>query len=78
MVGKTTQLKILSGEIEPSYGDVVKSSKDMRIAYLKQEFTDELNMENTLKAELQTTFAAELAILDSISRIEGELEACYR
>ena len=73
--GKTTQLKILSGEIEPSYGDVVKSSKDMRIAYLKQEFTDELNMENTLKDELQTTFAGEMAILDSISRIEGELEA---
>ena len=30
--GKTTQLRILAGELEPTTGDVVKSSKDLRVA----------------------------------------------
>lgn len=41
--GKTTQLKIIAGEIESSFGDVVKSSRDLRIAFLRQEFTDEVS-----------------------------------
>ena len=38
--GKTTQLRILAGELEPTTGDVVKSSKDLRVAMLRQEFVD--------------------------------------
>jgi ATPase subunit of ABC transporter with duplicated ATPase domains len=72
--GKTTQLKVLAGEIEPSFGDVVKSSRSMRIAYLKQEFTDELTLTNTLRQELLTTFATEMKILDGIAAMETELE----
>jgi ABC-type glutathione transport system ATPase component len=47
--GKTTQLKILYGDLEPTTGDVVKSSKDLRVAMLRQEFIDELDMTRTLR-----------------------------
>lgn len=50
--GKTTQLNILGGLLEPTSGDVVKSSLDLRVATLRQEFVDELVLTRTLKAEV--------------------------
>ncbi len=41
--GKTTQLKVLAGELEPTTGEVIKSSKNVRVAFLRQEFVDELD-----------------------------------
>ena len=40
--GKTTQLRILSGDLEPTTGDVVKSAQDLKLGFLRQEFVDEL------------------------------------
>lgn len=36
--GKTTQLQIVMGRLQPDSGEVVKAKKNMKIAYLAQEF----------------------------------------
>lgn len=36
--GKTTQLQIIAGNLEPNSGTVAKEKPNMRIAYLTQEF----------------------------------------
>mmetsp|Transcript_15740 Transcript_15740/g.23845 ORF Transcript_15740/g.23845 Transcript_15740/m.23845 type:complete len:876 (+) Transcript_15740:78-2705(+) len=71
--GKTTQLRILAGELEPTTGDVVKSSTKLRVAMLRQEFVDELVKTRTLKEEFMSVFEKELEILQSISDAEKEL-----
>uniref|UniRef100_A0A6U2Q7G8 ABC transporter domain-containing protein n=1 Tax=Leptocylindrus danicus TaxID=163516 RepID=A0A6U2Q7G8_9STRA len=72
--GKTTQLKILNGELEPTTGDVVKSSKDLRVAMLRQEFVDELVMDRTLREEFLSVFEEEAQILNDLRACEKELE----
>lgn len=71
--GKTTQLRILAGEVEPTTGDVVKSSRNLRVAFLRQEFVDELVETNTLREELYTAFEEERALLKAISDCEEEV-----
>jgi len=73
--GKTTQLRILSGEMEPTSGDVVKSSKSLRVAILRQEFVDELEMERSLFDEFMSVFVEEKALLDELRSSEAELES---
>jgi ATPase subunit of ABC transporter with duplicated ATPase domains len=72
--GKTTQIRILAGELEPTTGDVVKSSKDLRVAVLRQEFVDELVPERTLQEEFMSVFAEENQILQDLKAAENELE----
>jgi ATP-binding cassette subfamily F protein 3 len=71
--GKTTQLRILAGEVEATTGDVVKSSKTLRVAFLRQEFVDELVETNTLRQELYTSFQEERELLKAISDCEEEV-----
>ncbi|CAM9346822.1 unnamed protein product, partial [Hapterophycus canaliculatus] len=72
--GKTTQVKILAGDLEPTAGEVIKSSKDLRVAFLRQEFVDELVMERSLKEELISVFTEEAAILEALQGCEDELQ----
>jgi len=72
--GKTTQLRILAGELEPTTGDVVKSSSDLRTAMLRQEFVDELVPERTLKEEFMAVFEEENKILEDLRATEVALE----
>ena len=72
--GKTTQLRILAGEMEPTAGDVVKSKKDLRVSTLRQEFVDELIPERTLKEEFLSVFEEENQILADLKSSEEELE----
>ena len=72
--GKTTQLRILAGELEPTTGDVVKSSKDLRVAMLRQEFVDELVRDRTLREEFLSVFTEEAKLLEDIREAERELE----
>ena len=51
--GKTTQLKILVGDIEPTTGSIQKDGK-LKISYLKQEFDVDLN--RTVRKELESAF----------------------
>ena len=73
--GKTTQLRILAGELEPTTGDVVKSSAKLRTAMLRQEFVDELVKERTLKEEFMSVFEEENQILSDLKAAELELES---
>ncbi len=52
--GKSTQLKIVAGEEEPTTGTIIRPT-DLRIAYLTQEF--EVNSEQTVRDEFWTVFA---------------------
>jgi len=36
--GKTTQLQIITGSIQPDDGEILKQRANMKIAYLTQEF----------------------------------------
>ena len=71
--GKTTQLRILAGELEPTAGDVLKSSKDLRVAMLRQEFIDELDLTRTLRAEFRSVFTEEASIMTALREAEEEL-----
>lgn len=71
---KTTQLRIFSGELEPTTGDVVKSSGDLRTAILRQEFVDELVKERTLKEEFMSVFDEENKIIADLKELEDTLE----
>eukprot|EP00522_Entomoneis_paludosa_P006858 CAMPEP_0172440212 /NCGR_PEP_ID=MMETSP1065-20121228/921_1 /TAXON_ID=265537 /ORGANISM="Amphiprora paludosa, Strain CCMP125" /LENGTH=871 /DNA_ID=CAMNT_0013188997 /DNA_START=52 /DNA_END=2667 /DNA_ORIENTATION=- len=71
--GKTTQLRILAGELEPTTGDVVKSSKSLRVAMLRQEFVDELILTRTLREEMLSVFDEENKILQDLKDAEEEL-----
>ena len=71
--GKTTQLRILAGELEPTTGDVVKSSKDLRVAVLRQEFIEDLVLGRTLREEMVSVFEEENRILQEIKDAEEEL-----
>eukprot|EP01036_Dinobryon_divergens_P026010 gene26010-34611_t len=73
-VGLSTLLKILSGEIESTTGDIIKSSSNLRIAFLRQEFVDQLNMSHTLRQELLTSFVEERQLLRDIESCEKEVE----
>jgi ABC-type Mn2+/Zn2+ transport system ATPase subunit len=72
--GKTTQLRIMAGELEPTTGDVVKSSGDLRTAMLRQEFVDELVPERTLKEEFMSVFVEENKIVQDLKDAEAQLE----
>jgi len=73
--GKTTQLRILSGDLEPTTGEVVKSSADLKLGFLRQEFVDELVVTRTLKEELMSVFTEEAQIMADLESCETDLEA---
>ena len=73
--GKTTQLRIMYGEMEPTTGDVVKSKKDLRVSMLRQEFVDELVPERTLMEEFMSVFDEENQILKDLRTNEEKLES---
>jgi ATP-binding cassette subfamily F protein 3 len=53
--GKSTQLKIITGEVEPTTGsDIMVRPADLKIAYLSQEF--EVDPERTVRDEFWTVF----------------------
>ena len=51
--GKSTQLKIIAGEIEPTSGEIVRPAS-LHIAYLTQEF--EVDPTRTVKEEFWQAF----------------------
>ena len=70
--GKTTQLKILTGEEEQTSGLIIKES-NLRICYLKQEF--DLGIKNTVREELGSAFKEIQSLSKKISQLEIEMLA---
>jgi len=54
--GKTTQLRILAGELELDAGEIIKSTADIKVAMLRQEFREDLRDARTLKQEMLSVF----------------------
>jgi len=68
--GKTTQLKILTGEEEQTSGSIIKEG-NLRISYLKQEF--DLNLNNSVRDELIGAFEDTQIISQKINALEVEM-----
>ena len=66
-------LKILAGDLESTSGQVIKSSPNLRVAFLKQEFIETIVMTRTLKEELLSAFTEEHQILSDIEDCEAQL-----
>jgi len=69
--GKTTQLKILTGDVEQTSGEIIKEGNP-KIAYLKQEF--DLNQNCTLREELENTFTEVQLIKSKLKEIEIKMK----
>ncbi|MBE9078701.1 ATP-binding cassette domain-containing protein [Romeria aff. gracilis LEGE 07310] len=69
--GKSTQLKIISGEVEPTSGQVVRPN-GLHIAFLSQEF--EVDPSRTVREEFWTVFAEANEIQRSLTEIPQQME----
>ncbi len=70
--GKSTQLKIIAGEIEPTAGEVIRPAS-LHIAYLTQEF--EVDPTRTVKEELWRAFGEVNTVHESLAQVHRDLES---
>lgn len=69
--GKSTQLKIISGEIEATSGEIIRPAS-LKIAYLTQEF--EVEPTRTVYEEFWTVFQEANAIQQQMGQVQQEME----
>jgi ATP-binding cassette subfamily F protein 3 len=69
--GKSTQLKIINGEVEPTAGEVIRPAS-LKIAYLSQEF--EVEPTRTVREEFWTVFAEANQVQQAIAEVHREME----
>lgn len=69
--GKSTQLKIIAGEIEPTSGEVIRPAS-LHIAYLSQEF--EIDPTRTVKEEFWRAFSEANEVHESLMQVHRDLE----
>ncbi|CAE8626429.1 unnamed protein product [Polarella glacialis] len=72
--GKTTQLKVLTGEITPEEGSIHLSRPDIKMAVLSQGFVDDLVPERSLREELLAAVPKQEQILRDLKEVEAKLE----
>ena len=71
--GKTTQLRVLAGEIDLDSGEIVKSSSEIKVAMLRQEFREELREGRSLKEEMLSVFGEVLELRRQYDDAEARL-----
>ena len=69
--GKSTQLKIIRGDVEPTSGSVVRPAS-LKIGYLNQEF--EVEVDRTVRDEFWTVFDEANAIHHRLMEIPHHME----
>lgn len=69
--GKSTQLKIIAGEMEPTTGEVIRPSS-LHIAYLTQEF--EVDPTRTVREEFWRAFQEANEVHESLAQVHQALE----
>lgn len=69
--GKSTQLKIIAGEIEPTDGEIIRPAS-LHIAYLTQEF--EVDPTRTVKEEFWRAFGEANLVHESLARVHRDME----
>jgi ATP-binding cassette subfamily F protein 3 len=69
--GKSTQLKIIAGEVEPTTGEVIRPA-NLHIAYLTQEF--EVDPTRTVREEFWRAFGEANKVHEALGQIHREME----
>lgn len=69
--GKSTQLKIITGEMEPTTGEIIRPTS-LNIAYLNQEF--EIDTTRTVKEEFWRAFAEANQVHQSLTEVHRLME----
>ncbi|PLZ74636.1 ATP-binding cassette domain-containing protein, partial [Fischerella thermalis] len=69
--GKSTQLKIITGKIEPTSGEVIRPAS-LHISYLNQEF--DVDPCRTIKEELWTVFKEANKVQLSLVEVQHQME----
>ncbi len=69
--GKSTQLQIIAGEIEPSAGEIIRPAS-LRIAYLTQEF--DVEPTRTVREEFWTVFAEANQVQEAMASLQLAME----
>ncbi|MBD2429954.1 MULTISPECIES: ABC-F family ATP-binding cassette domain-containing protein [Fischerella] len=69
--GKSTQLKIITGKIEPTSGEVIRPAS-LHISYLNQEF--DVDPSRTIKEELWTVFKEANQVQLSLVQVQKQME----
>lgn len=69
--GKSTQFKIITGEEDPTSGEIIKNA-GLRIGYLHQEFA--VTLSNTVKEEFASSFVELNDIQARLSQVHTALE----
>jgi ATP-binding cassette, subfamily F, member 3 len=69
--GKSTQLKIIAGEIEPTAGEVIRPAS-LHIAYLNQEF--DVDPCRTVKEELWRAFGEANRVHEALDQVHRQME----
>ncbi|CAL8469003.1 g8544 [Coccomyxa elongata] len=72
--GKTTQLQIITGALQPDSGAVVKEKPNMKIAYLTQEF--DVEPTRTVREEFMSAYAEQMTVMRRQEEIQKGLEEC--
>lgn len=72
--GKTTQLRMIAGSVEPTSGEIVRSSDKTKASFLRQEFVDELDPTRTLREEFLSAFTEECKLLKQYEQCERDIE----
>ena len=70
--GKSTQLKIIAGEIEPTAGEVIQPA-NLQVAYLTQEF--DVDPSRTVREEFWMAFREANRIHRALEEIQQQMEA---
>jgi ATP-binding cassette, subfamily F, member 3 len=69
--GKSTQLKIIAGEIEPTAGEVIRPSS-LHIGYLNQEF--DVDPDRIVRDEFWRAFAAANQVHEAMHQVQHEMQ----
>ncbi|YAI82673.1 MAG: ABC-F family ATP-binding cassette domain-containing protein [cyanobacterium endosymbiont of Rhopalodia sterrenbergii] len=69
--GKSTQLKIIMGQVEPTSGEVVRPA-NLKIGYLTQEF--EVEPSRTVHEEFWTAFEQANRVYQELTRVQQQME----
>ena len=70
--GKSTQLKIIAGEMEPTSGEIIRPSS-LHIAYLSQEF--DVDPSRTVREEFWQAFAEANRVNKSLMQVHQDMES---
>ncbi|KAK9809695.1 hypothetical protein WJX73_005997 [Symbiochloris irregularis] len=71
--GKTTQLEIIIGKLQPDAGEVVRAKPQMRVAHLSQEF--DVSPSHTVREEFMSAYGEQLEVMKRMEEVENQLQS---